>query len=341
MTIRKYLTEFGLHMRASNIYIVQQDTLEILNELEISDENEKFQINPCHIYMITRQPRIILDTESSKIEGQFIKGRLKIQQKDTYKYIGFEYPIPSDSYDLSIYCHYPYTEIILKDDQGTERVRFTSKKILADMMKTTQYSANSNTREFLELISFEVLYIGQSFGREGSRTALDRLLKHETLQKIYSKSINQSPDQEIWLFLLNFEQTKIITIDPLQEYYGTSLDENNRHLEKAFLEEISEEQKINFTEAALIRYFQPEYNKIYKINFPSSEHKTYSECYELDINTISFEIETQRTGCIIKSTQVPPKWVHSAEFPLHSSEERKSMLDLKILEKQDNELSNP
>ncbi len=34
---------------------------------------------------------------------------------------------------------------------------------------------------------FEVKYVGQAFGSDGSRDAIDRLLKHETLQKIAIK----------------------------------------------------------------------------------------------------------------------------------------------------------
>jgi hypothetical protein len=36
-------------------------------------------------------------------------------------------------------------------------------------------------------LGFDVLYIGQAFGDDGSRNALDRLKKHETLQKIAAK----------------------------------------------------------------------------------------------------------------------------------------------------------
>jgi len=40
-------------------------------------------------------------------------------------------------------------------------------------------------------IGFEVKYIGQAYGDAGSRNALDRLLKHETLQKI---ALNGAPN---------------------------------------------------------------------------------------------------------------------------------------------------
>lgn len=40
-----------------------------------------------------------------------------------------------------------------------------------------------------DVVGFNVLYIGQAFGEDGSRNALDRLKKHETLQRIAVKGI--------------------------------------------------------------------------------------------------------------------------------------------------------
>lgn len=37
--------------------------------------------------------------------------------------------------------------------------------------------------------NFEVLYIGQAYGRNGERNALDRLRRHETLQRIALEGI--------------------------------------------------------------------------------------------------------------------------------------------------------
>ncbi len=54
----------------------------------------------------------------------------------------------------------------------------------------------------------------------------------------------------------------------------------------------TEKQRINFTEAALIRTFLPKYNKEYKDTFPNPAHKSYSECYDLDLNAIIVETDT-------------------------------------------------
>ena len=48
---------------------------------------------------------------------------------------------------------------------------------------------HQNLKHQSNAANFVVKYIGQAYGKEGSRNAIDRLLKHETLQKISLKGI--------------------------------------------------------------------------------------------------------------------------------------------------------
>lgn len=54
----------------------------------------------------------------------------------------------------------------------------------------------------------------------------------------------------------------------------------------------TDKQKINFIEASLIKAFKPEYNKEFKHSFPNKNHKSYRECYDLDINAMVIETGT-------------------------------------------------
>ncbi|TKG97822.1 hypothetical protein FC678_26315, partial [Peribacillus simplex] len=47
---------------------------------------------------------------------------------------------------------------------------------------------------------------------------------------------------------------------------------------------IRKKQEINFTEAALIRYFQPKYNDIMKYRFPSRTHTEYSDLFKENVD---------------------------------------------------------
>lgn len=139
----------------------------------------------------------------------------------------------------------------------------------------------------------EVLYIGQAFGEDGNRTAIDRLGSHSTLQKIYSEAMQRNPDSEIWILLASFQQKNISTMNGMitmsqsneKEDFNRWMNFNNG--ENPF----SDKQKINFTEAALIRTFIPQYNKEYKDTFPNPAHSSYSECYSLDLNAIVVEMD--------------------------------------------------
>ncbi|WP_346883962.1 hypothetical protein [uncultured Algibacter sp.] len=183
-----------------------------------------------------------------------------------------------------------------------------------------------------EFLDMEVLYIGQSYGVDGARTAPDRLRNHSTLQGIYAEAISNNPDSEIWLALASFEQINMMVMHGNTKYTDDELEEDKKRQklvnDKLNWEGINEQQKINFTEASLIRYFQPPYNKIYKDSFPSPAHKTYSECYELDINAVVIEMHTsEMINCRMFSETIAKSNSHHKRFLLNSVEERKSMFD--------------
>ena len=185
----------------------------------------------------------------------------------------------------------------------------------------------------IDFLDLKVLYIGQSYGVEGARTAPDRLKSHSTLQGIYAEAITNNPDSEIWLALASFNQINITMIDGRTKFSKEELaaDDERRPkiIDKLNWEGINEQQKINFTEAALIKYFQPKYNVVYKNSFPNPAHKTYLECYELDINSVAIEMQTaEMINCCMYSDIIEKAPCHLHHFLLNSEEDRKSMFDL-------------
>jgi hypothetical protein len=290
--------------------LLQQDHIDRL-------ENGGFDsTHPCHIYMVMRRPRIMLDPDSIKFEEKTISGAFNIQKGNSLEPHTFSVPNFLGASKLRIECLYPHTEFSIYDELDN---KLSSGKVAFLI---------ASFGEFWRFLSLEVLYIGQSFGVEGARTAPERLKNHSTLQGIYAEAIRRSPDQEIWLLLWSFEQLLYMSFDGRQDTYGTSLDEDDAHIHQVLKTGITEQQQINFTEAALIRYFEPEYNKLFKDSFPSPAHKTYSECYDLDINFVAVELQTEDIMCQLWSPKVAPTWIHIAKYLLHSPEERKSMFDL-------------
>jgi hypothetical protein len=310
MPVRKYFTEFAINM-VGTAAILQQDAL---NDPELMKK-----LPPdlsYHIYMITRRPRIAFDPSSLKLTDDSFSGVFTIQRGSTFdrQSFGAHHDFGAG---VQLRCDYPHTEFSISDKRGRFIAGGKVPLFLSQM-----------SRQISPIMDLEVLYVGQSYGENGSRIAPDRLLSHATLQGIYAEAIRRAPDQEIWLLLFHFEPLLITSFDGRSKRYQTSPKQDRAHRDKVFKFEITEQQQINFTEAALIRYFRPEYNTMFKETFPNPAHATYSQCYDLDIHTVNVEIQAEDIMCRIWSPTVKPNWLHFAAFQLHSREERKGMFEI-------------
>ena len=281
MTAKRLPTEFTINMFLDKLMILQQSELEDVNSYNYFDKN-----SPCHIYFVCRRPRIIIDPKKFKATEESIEMLFKIQRQDKFEDFPLIFENPYKDASITIESEYPFSIFkFLKQDEVLSRA-----KAAVFLQAFDRYYTNAT---FLDL---EVLYIGQSYGVNGARTAPDRLKNHSTLQGIYSAAIQKNPDFEIWLMLASFQQLNITMMDGHTEYTEEELEADNLRFSgvynKLHYEGIHEQQKINFTEAALIRYFEPPYNIEYKNTFPNPAHKTYAECYELNINSVAVELDT-------------------------------------------------
>lgn len=136
---------------------------------------------------------------------------------------------------------------------------------------------------------FEVAYIGQSFGKSGERVATDRLIEHKKLQEISIKG--DAKNRQLTLLTLEVADHQLFTfLNP----HAINMDENDAEnrisngIDKLF--ETSEVERISLYEAALIRYFRPEFNFIFKESFPSTNLKLLNDCYEKDFCAVCAEI---------------------------------------------------
>jgi len=310
MTKRKYITEFALSASGYFTMILQQENLKTIANSPFSEEQ------PCHIYMVARRPRIMLDPSTIIVRNGVIEGDLKIQRQAVQETRSFRIRNQLGTDNIRIECLYPHTEYTIYDENDN---KIASGKVA--MLLTLCGN------EYEDLLNLEILYIGQSYGVKGARTAPMRLQSHSTLQEIYSEAIRRAPDQDIWLLLWNFELTLITNIDGRFTPTTDQVDSDDPHVERMFKKGITEQQQINFTEAALIKYFQPQYNIMFKDSFPNPAHKTYSECYDLDVNSVSIVLDTEHINSRLWSSEVSPKWCHYENFFLHSFSERKSILE--------------
>jgi len=300
-------------MEMTKISICQQEELD--SEIIKNEFNDDY---PCHIYMILRRPRVTLVPDKCGFYKE--KSKLTFRIQDKFKFTEKEFFINKnqDSSNFKIVSDFPYSKFDIYSDK--EKI-FSAKSSLLYFMLLENYSEQMNS---------EVLYIGQSYGKNGERQAPNRLKNHSTLQNIYSKAIQNNPDKEIWLGLLSFERSLFTVFNgknKTNQNDKINIQKSVKIMQMFDKNELNEKEMINFTEAALIKYFQPEYNIIYKDNFPNPAHKSYKECYDLDVNSVSFMIETDVIRTKLFTKQINPEFINIGSFTLENKEKRKNLFE--------------
>lgn len=174
--------------------------------------------------------------------------------------------------------------------------------------------------------TFDVRYIGQAYGTDGSRNAMDRLQKHETLQKI---SLLGTPEgYDLQLLLLEIEPAS--RLYTMMNPYARDRESNEERIQLGLdkLYNTSEEERISLYEASFIRYFSPQYNKEFKDSFPSTKLKILQDCYDKDFSAVVAEICMDKLPWRLKSDKVDPGYYHIAKHDLHLDEARRAFFGL-------------
>ena len=309
MAKAKYEIENSINMKGTFHHLVQQIDFEMD---EVKDVLKKY---PCHIYMICSRPRITIDPKSVKINEEkysfdFIK---HLPEKKVRVECEFENNLHFKDYKLSDSCNRIYA--FDKDGQ------------VVSEGKTSLLYVNC-MEEYDDILDLNVLYIGQAFGENGERLASDRLVSHNTLQSIYSDFSDKKPTDEIWLILWQFTPYCISVMGAVTKGASIGFDESYSNLQNLLEGNIPFDQQITITEAILIRYFLPVYNKEYKTTFPKNSHSSYDFCYSLDLNSACFELDTSSLAARLYSNKIKPNFIHLGAYPLHSEDERKNVFNI-------------
>mgnify|MGYP000203027515 CR=1 FL=1 len=171
-------------------------------------------------------------------------------------------------------------------------------------------------------LPFEVLYVGQSYGDEGSRDVFDRLRRHETLQKI--SILEKKDNYEIVVCAVEIAAgNRVITV---MNPFAKNSDDSDSRIENGFskLYNTSEIERVSLYEASMIRYFRPEYNEKFKDSFPSTNHKVLRDCYEKDFSSVSASFSYDDVPFEMFSSVVGAGKQHLAQYNLHKDEDRKA-----------------
>lgn len=295
-------------------------------DLEYYSKNEEFfnDQNPCNIYFILRRPKVTVDPTTVKISGNKVQLDLIIHGNEEQIKYKTSFKFKKVKSEVKFHSEYPYNCFVISSNENP--LFLARPTTLLDTKQLKRSNLNG-------ILDYEVLYIGQAFGKNGERNAFNRLASHSTLQKIYTDSSIQYPDSDIWILLTNFSQVSLLCSASKNDI---KVKAKNKILDNQKIENMLEnngdglkftkKQKINFTEAALIKYFEPKYNFEFKSSFPSSRHSSYSECYDLDVRAIAIEINTDEM-LKIYTNKTGRKDTHWEKFELELNNERFNLFD--------------
>lgn len=305
--LRKYITEFGLHILQSKALVLYPCDLK---QHAFNDQDN------YHIYMIHKIPKITINPQNIQVDKEKITLSLNIQDKNniTEEQVVFCLNEKFDHSALTVKTEYPYNKLTLFKDNEV------------DLGIRSLVLYKSFVKKELDL---EIVYIGRSFGNSGERKAYQRLASHSTLQEILSDISLNEPDKDVILSLWEFDDLRLLTsIDGISNNYQTTIEEDTKHFTEILSHENNIKQIINITEAALINYFKPTYNDKFKNNFPTSEHHTYRDYYDLDFNALCIELFPETLGARIFSKHNEYHIWEFIQYSLHLERERKNMFDI-------------
>lgn len=295
---KKYDVEHSLGMYAYSYVQLPAAGLYDKEALEPFKET----IETCHIYFIGFLPRVSIS--DWKQSGRTVS--IDLEYLGKRKTVSWDFP----------------DDVCLKEEDGCWFVEASDGQRYAP----TDDMILSRLAQQHEPIKFDVRYIGQSFGRDGSRSALDRLQSHETLQKIALKQPPEGYQIALLLVALQPENQLMTAFNPNAEEKDQGGARIRAGLDKLF--GTTDRERVSLYEAAMIRYFQPEFNIEFKDSFPSTRLKVLQDCYEKDFSAVSAEFYFDDIPFVLCSEKVAASHYHLAFHDLHTEEDRRAFFSL-------------
>ena len=312
MPQRKHLTELFIGFTSTGIMGIHPKNIRKI-ESE-SPEIIKFA-EQCHIYLITKRPRISFVPGSLNVGQARTTGKIRYIKNGTPRECEFHIDGKPDADDVHI-GDYPHSELVLA--RNTPEGERTCKISIYVALTYMTYLEDADLR------NLEVVYVGMSYA-DGNRSAKDRLLSHSTLQQVLADLMYDAPDMDTIVLMVKFDTPQV-----LMSFDGRNKElklENDRDaiddIQKAE-ELLAQDVQISLIEACLIRYFMPQYNDKYKQSFPHPSHKILKALYDIDFNAIGVEINSECINSKIFSVNIEPGFHHMAFFDLHDPNVRQS-----------------
>lgn len=315
----KYSIESALIAECSYVAIMTVGTLSRPEELARVPDG-------CHIYAICTRPRLLLTRAEllrEEEDGSIFSFSITTADGEAAAQPEFQTPMP------------PGTTAKMENNGATVAFLSPTDDMIARMPTALllgymmPYPFDKARPEEVDrtMLDLSVQYIGQAYGKDGSRDALDRLASHETLQKILGELNDQQPHRQAWIVVFKFDGYAVTNLISPREGIA-SREESVANAADALTTELPYDQLTTLAEGSLIRYFRPPFNERYKDTFPTAEHSSYEHPYKLDINAVGFEFDTINVNTRLGSNAVAPTWIHKGLFALSDPSVRRVFGDI-------------
>ncbi len=297
---RQYVTEGCAHLYSSQPIALSPADLYDAR----TDERFRQTIADCNIYVVGRRERILIHPERFTFTDNILHGQFVVMRASGIVHIPFRWNLV-DTWR----CVGDSVKGVHVLPSGTHLIVETQ---CGPMPVPAHFVvANADSLLSYEDCDLEVLYVGQGIGRSLRRTALDRLLKHSTLQRILAEVTTYRPSSEVLLLLYRFEHHRVFmsTGGDLQAEPESSEEEEGAHLQKMRTLVLSRHAQVALAEAALIRHFQPHYNEQLKgSNFAARKRiSVLEQLLQKDISGLMVEIASSNIRSRLRSASAPPR----------------------------------
>jgi hypothetical protein len=310
---RKYTTEFTLVVAVQGAYLLRAQDLRHVS-IEAIDQD-----HPCHLYVISRTPRVSIHPQSVDIDDDAVRGVVSVHRQGEVDERGFVMKHALGE-GVTWESTWPHEEFSILDRDGN-RVQGGVCALIGALTDDWPQAAALH----------EILYVGQAYGRAGERTAWDRLRSHETLQRILA---DQPPDTQVWLTMATVCDVQIVQeISPTP---GSVCDDvDNQHiltvLKRVYGEGFQDREAVALAEAGLIRGWQPEYNDRLKHNFPARQQTPLDTARDLDLHGLVVEWQSTDLPARYFCGKRDPSRMFFFGYEVHLEKGRAETLSLRTL----------
>jgi hypothetical protein len=252
---RKFTMEGSLHLFSSPPSVLTPaDIYRVAN-----DSAARSLLVGSNIYLIACRPRILIDSSEFCLEGDMFSGFLLVTRDGAWRKVPFHYRLSLEHHlgcpeRCEIAVSVNGTSALVKNDHGQFPIA------------VHRIISNGECDLFDDERDLHVLYVGQGIGRSQQKLAIDRLSRHSTFQRILADFHTHHPEMELLVLLFRFEHSRklISSGGDLTLTPEATEREDQEHLQKMQQSSFERKKRIALAEAALINYFKPYYNTIFK-----------------------------------------------------------------------------